>query len=92
MTKRFTAQVPTNILYAIDWHNPATYAEVFDYFADKGLLIVIDRGYSFVSEGFEDYYEFAIEPLTTTKGGSHGEGDTWIECANEAILVAIDLI
>lgn len=92
MTKRFTAQVPTNILCAIDWHNPATYAEVFDYFADKGLLISISKEYDMVEECFTDGYEWSIDNGTTLRNGEYGYGDTWIECANEAVLRAIDLI
>ena len=92
MTKRFTAQVPTNILYALDWHNTATYAEFFDYFADKGLLISISKEYDMVEECFTDGYEWAIDNGTTLRNGEYGYGDTWIECANEAILRAIELI
>lgn len=92
MTKKFTAHVPTNILYALDWHNPATYAEVFDYFANKGLLISISKEYDMVDECFTDGYEWAIDNGTTLRNGEYGYGDTWIECANEAILRAIELI
>ena len=92
MTKKFTAHVPTNILYALYWHNPATYAEVFDYFANKGLLISISKEYDMVDECFTDGYEWAIDNGTTLRNGEYGYGDTWIECANEAILRAIELI
>lgn len=92
MSKRFTAQVPTNIICAIDWHNPATYAEVFDYFADKGLIISISKEYDMAEECFTDGYEWAIDNGTTLRNGEYGYGDTWIECANEAILRANELI
>lgn len=92
MTKRFTAQVPTNILYALDWHNPATYAEVFDYLADNNVLISISQHYDMVFECYDDSYEWCIDNGNTLRDGAYGDGDTWIECANEAILRAIDLI
>ena len=92
MTRKFTAQVPTNILCAIDWHNPSTYAEVFDYLADKGLIISISKEYDMAEECFTDGYEWAIDNGNTLRDGAYGYGDTWIECANEAILRANDLI
>ena len=92
MTKRFTAQVPTNILLDMDWGSRATYAEVFDYFADRGLLISISLYYDMANECFDGGYEWCIDRGNTIREGDFGYGDTWIECANEAILRAIELI
>ena len=92
MSKRFTAQVPTNILCALDWHNPATYAEVFDYFADNGMLISISRYYDFAEECFGEGYDWQVDCEETLRMGEIGYDDTWIECANEAILRANELI
>lgn len=91
MSKRFTAQVPTDILYAIGWYNPATYAEVFDYLADKGILVSISKEYDMVDQCFTDRYEYDIDNDTTLRNGEYGYGDTWIECANEAILRGVEL-
>ena len=87
MVKRFTALVPTDILYALGWHNPATYAEVFDYLFEKGVLISICRYYDMADEMYEDGFEWEIDAK-----GYFGYGDTWVECANTAILKAIELI
>ena len=92
MTKRFTAQVPTDILYAIGWMNQASYAEVFDYFADKGIIISISKEYDMADECFTDGYEWCIDNGNTIRSGAYGYGDTWIESATEAILRADELI
>ena len=91
MQKRFTAQVPTNILCALDWHNPATYAEVFDYFSEKGMLISISRYYDFGKECFGDGYDWCIDCENTLRGGATGDADTWIEAANQALCACLDL-
>lgn len=91
MKKRFTAQVPTDILYAIGWYNPAIYAEVFDYLADKGLLISISKEYDMVDQCFTDGYEWKIDNGTTLRNEEYGYGDTWIKCANVAILRGVEL-
>ena len=87
MQKRFTALVPQEILSGLGWSNPATYAEVFDFLSDKGMLISIYRYYDMVDEMYEDGFEWEIDA-----NGYYGYGDTWIECANTAILKAIELI
>ena len=92
MSRRFTAYVPTNILLDIDWGSRATYADIFDHFADKGLIISISKEYDMVEECFTDGYEWAIDNGTTLRNGEYGYGDTWFECANDAILRANELI
>lgn len=87
MIKRFTAIVPQEILSALCWNNPATYAEVFDYLFEKGVVISICRYYDIADEMYEDGFEWEID-----EKGYYGYGDTWIECANTAILKAIELI
>lgn len=91
MVKRFTAQVPQKILSAIGWGNPATYAEVFDYLSDQGMLISISRFYDMVNECFGDGYEFIIDCENTPHSGASGDANTWIEAANYAILACIDM-
>ena len=51
MKRRFTAQVPQDVLSALKWGNPATYAEVFDHLAEKGAVISISKFYSIAEEG-----------------------------------------
>ena len=91
MVKRFTALVPQKILSELGWNNPTTYAEVFDYLSDKGLLISISRYYDFVSECFADGYDWCIDCENTLRSGAAGYADTWIEAANQAIIGCIDL-
>lgn len=91
MQKRFTAQVPQKMLSAIGWVNPATYAEVFDYFSDKGMLISISRFYDLANECFGDGYDFSVDCENTLHSGASGDANTWIEAANYAILACIDM-
>ena len=91
MTKRFTAIVPQEILSALGWNNPTTYAEVFDYFSDKGMLISISRYYDFGDEYFGDGYDWCVDCENTFRSGVAGDADTWIEAANKAINACIEL-
>ena len=91
MTKRFTALVPQNILSELGWNNPTTYAEVFDYFSDKGMLISISRYYDFSNECFGDGYDWCVDFENTLRSNATGDADTWIEAAYQAILACIDL-
>lgn len=91
MVKRFTALVPTDILYTLGWHNPAIYAEVFDYLFEKGVLISISRYYDYANECYGDSYDCSVECENTLRSGAAGYADTWIEAANQAINACIDL-
>ena len=91
MVKRFTALVPQNILSELGWNNPTTYADVFDFLSDKGMLISISRYYDFGNECFGDGYDWSVDCENTLRSGATGDADTWIEAANQAILACIDL-
>lgn len=91
MVKRFTALVPQKILSELGWNNPTTYAEVFDYFSDKGKLISISRYYDFGDGCFGDGYDWCVDCENTLRSGATGDADTWIEAANQAILSCMDL-
>ena len=91
MVKRFTAIVPQEILSALGWSNPTTYAEVFDYFSDNGMLISISRYYDFGNECFGDGYDWSVDLENTLRSGATGYADTWIEAANQAINACIEL-
>lgn len=84
MTKRFTAQVPTNILYEIGWSNPATWAEVFDYLSEKGVNICLRRAYSFSRECFTNDYEWAVNDTMV------GLASSWEKAAEEAVMVCLE--
>lgn len=85
MTKRFTAIVPQEILSALGWSNPTTYAEVFDHFSDNGMLISISRYYDFGNECFGDGYDWSVDRENTLRDGATGYADTWTDAANQAI-------
>lgn len=85
MVRRFTDIVPQEILSELGWNNPTTYAEVFDYFSDKGMLISISRYYDFVNECYGDGYDWCVECENTLRSGTTGYACTWIEAANQAI-------
>ena len=91
MTKRFTALVPQKILSELGWNNPSTYAEVFDYFSDNGMLISISRYYDCCNDCFGDGYDWCVDFEHTLRDGSSGDADTWIEAANKAINACIEL-
>ena len=91
MVKRFTEIVPQKILSGLGWNNPTTYAEVFDYFSDNGMLISISRYYDFGNECFGNGYDWSVDCENTLRSGATGEADTWIEAANQAINACIDL-
>ena len=91
MIRRFTEIVPHKILSALGWSNPTTYAEVFDYFSDNGMLISISRYYDFGNECFGDCYDWSVDCENTLRSGATGDADTWIEAANQAINACIDL-
>lgn len=91
MTKRFTEIVPQEILSELGWNYPATYAEVFDYFSDKGMLISISLYYDFGNECFGDGYDWSVDCENTLRSGATGYADTWIEAANQAIIACMDL-
>ena len=85
MVRRFTEIVPQEILIELGWNNPATYAEVFDYLAHKGMCVSISRYYDFGNECYGDGYDWCVECENTLRSGTTGYADTWIEAANQAI-------
>ena len=85
MVRRFTEIVSQEILTKLGWNNPATYAEVFDYLAHKGMCVSISRYYDFVNECYGDGYDGCVEWENTLRSGVTGYADTWIEAANQAI-------
>lgn len=91
MVRRFTEIVPQEILSELGWNNPTTYAEVFDYFSDKGMLISISRYYDFGNECYGDGYDWCVDCENTLRSGTTGYADTWIEAANQAINACIEL-
>ena len=91
MTKRFTAIVPQDILSELGWSNPTTYAEVFDHFSGKGMLISISRYCDFGNECYGDGYDWYVDCENTLRSGATGYADTWIEAANKAINACIEL-
>ena len=92
MRKLFTAQVPREVLNELGWINPSTYAEVFDYLAERDMLISINRAYDLGLECFMDGYEWQVDFEKTLRGGLSGDGDTWEEAARLAVISCLTVI
>ena len=86
MQKRFTAMVPQRVLTKLGWGNPATWAEVFDFLSDKGMLVSISRSYDFGKECFVDGYEWFVDCENTLRSGLSGDSIRWEKAAEDAVL------
>ena len=91
MQKRFTAMVPQPVLTKLGWSNPATWAEVFDFLSDKGMLISISRWYNVNEFRFEEGYDWAIdcEKLNDTL---YGGDRLWVRAAEEAVMKCLEIL
>ena len=92
MKKLFTAQVPQQVLTELGWSNPATWAEVFDHLADKGMLISICRNYDFGKECFADGYDWQVDFENTLRGGISGDMNTWESAARSAVIGCLTVL
>lgn len=90
MQKRFTAMVPQSVLTKLGWSNPATWAEVFDFLSDKGMLVSISRSYDFGEECFVDGYEWFVDCENTLRSGLSGDSIRWEKAAEEAVLSCLE--
>ena len=91
MQKRFTAMVPQPVLTKLGWSNPATWAEVFDFLSDKGMLVSISRWYNVNEFRFEEGYDWAIdcEKLNDTL---YGSDRLWVRAAEEAVMKCLEML
>lgn len=87
MVKRFTAMVPQSVLTKLGWSNPATWAEVFDFLSEKGMLVSISRGYDFV-----DGYEWSVDCENTLRSGLAGDSIRWEKAAEEAVMNCLEVL
>ena len=92
MRKLFTAQVPREVLNELGWINPSTYAEVFDYLAENGMLVSICRNYDFGKECFTPNYNWMVDFENTLRDGLSGDADTWEEAASDAVISCLILM
>ena len=90
MKKRFTAHAPQSVLRELGWSNPATWAEVFDFLSDKGMLVSISRSYDFGEECFVDGYEWFVDCENTLRSGLSGDSIRWEKAAEEAVLSCLE--
>lgn len=89
MRKLFTKLVPQKVLNELRWSNPATYADVFDFFADKGMLISVSKTYSLEEESFVEGYDWYVDFENTRRGGFAGDSCTWEGAALDAIIACL---
>lgn len=92
MQKRFTAMVPQPVLTKLGWSNPATWAEVFDHLADKGMLISISRWYNVNEFRFEEGYDWAIDCEETLCMGECGYASSWERAAEAAVVNCLEML
>lgn len=92
MQKRFTAMVPQRVLTKLGWSNPATWAEVFDFLSEKGMLVSISRSYDFGDECFVDGYEWSVDCENTLRSGISGEQIRWEKAAEEAVMNCLEVL
>jgi hypothetical protein len=92
MQKRFTAMVPQSVLTKLGWGNPATWAEVFDFLSDKGMLVSISRSYDFGEECFVDGYEWSVDCENTLRSGLSGDSIRWEKAAEDAVMKCLEIL
>ena len=91
MQKRFTAMVPQSVLTKLGWSNPATWAEVFDFLSEKGMLVYISRAYSYTEECFIDGYDWAAD-YYDIDDTMVGYARTWERAAEEAVVKCLEML
>lgn len=92
MQKRFTAMVPHSVLTKLGWSNPATWAEVFDFLSEKGMLVSISRSYDFGEECFVDGYEWSVDCENTLRSGLTGDSIRWEKAAEDAVMNCLEVL
>lgn len=92
MQKRFTAMVPQRVLTKLGWGNPATWAEVFDFLPEKGMLVSISRSYDFGEECFVDGYEWSVDCENTLRSGLSGDSIRWEKAAEDAVMKCLEIL
>lgn len=90
MKRRFTGIAPAMVLKGLGWYNPATWAEVFDYLSDRGMLISISRSYDCAEECFSDGYDWQVDFEDTLRMGEFGYGETWEKAAEEVVMICME--
>lgn len=92
MQKRFTAMVPQPVLTKLGWSNPATWAEVFDFLSEKGMLVSISRSYDFTEECFTEGYDWQIDCEKTLRTGALGYASSWERAAENAVMKCLEIL
>lgn len=92
MQKRFTAMVPQRVLTKLGWSNPATWAEVFDFLSEKGMLVSISRSYDFGEECFVDGYDWHVDCEETLRKVECGYASSWEKAAEKAVVKCLEML
>ena len=92
MQKRFTAMVPQRVLIKLGWGNPVTWAEVFDFLSEKGMLVSISRSYDFGEECFVDRYDWFVDRENTLRSGLTGDSIRWEKAAEDAVMKCLEIL
>ena len=92
MQKRFTAMVPQSVLTKLGWSNPATWAEVFDFLSEKGMLVSISRRYDYGEECFTEGYDWLVDCEETLRKVECGYASSWERAAEEAVIKYLKML
>lgn len=92
MQKRFTAMVPQSVLTSLGWSNPTTWAEVFDFLSEKGMLVSISRSYDFGEECFVDGYDWQVDREETLRMVECGYASSWKRAAEKAVIKCLEML
>ena len=92
MQKRFTAMVPQSVLTKLGWSNPATWAEVFDFLSEKGMLVSISRSYDYGEECFTEGYDWLVDCEETLRKVECGYASSWERAAEEAVIKCLKML
>lgn len=92
MQKRFTAMVPQSVLTKLGWSNPATWAEVFDFLSEKGMLVSISRSYDYGEECFTEGYDWLVDCEETLRKVERGYASSWKRAAEKAVIKCLGML
>ena len=84
--------VPQPVLTKLGWSNPATWAEVFDFLSEKGMLVSISRSYDFAEKCFTEGYDWQIDCEKTLRMGEFGYASSWERAAEEAVMNCLEIL
>lgn len=84
--------VPKPVLTKLGWSNPATWAEVFDFLSEKGMLVSISRSYDYGEECFTEGYDWLVDCEETLRKVECGYASSWEKAAEDAVIKCLGML